>query len=104
MKISKFVWSVLIAFVAVGLVAPQQARAVFKSTGFVILDGSGDVTPPEPGGKFEHMLTLSQMTCPLIAGTGGRLTGSVQPGASAIFKPISWTGIGASTVLKGGQL
>ncbi len=46
MKISKFVWSVVVAFVAVGLVVPQQAEAVpiiptasglIKFSGFVTL-------------------------------------------------------------------
>ena len=44
MKISKFIWSVLVAFVAVGLVAPQQGEAASMAPPNGLLRFGGNVT------------------------------------------------------------
>jgi len=47
MKISKFVWSVLVAFATVALIAPQQVEAVIidgRVNGQIQLTGSGTIT------------------------------------------------------------
>ena len=47
MKISKFVWSVLVAFATVALIAPQQVEAVIidgRAKGQIELTGSGTIT------------------------------------------------------------
>jgi hypothetical protein len=47
MKISKFVWSVLVAFATVALIAPQQVEAIIidgRAKGKIELAGSGTVT------------------------------------------------------------
>jgi hypothetical protein len=48
MKISKFVWSVLVAFATVPLIAPQQVEAIIvdgRVGGQSVLTGSGTITP-----------------------------------------------------------
>ena len=47
MKISKFVWSVLVAFATVALIAPQQVEAIIidgRIKGQIGLTGSGTIT------------------------------------------------------------
>src|SRR6266496_142130 len=47
MKISKFVWSVLVAFATVALIAPQQVEAIIvdgRVSGQLTLTGSGTIT------------------------------------------------------------
>src|SRR5436190_10108868 len=47
MKISKFVWSVLVAFATVALIAPQQVEAIIvdgRINGQIELTGSGTIT------------------------------------------------------------
>ena len=47
MKISKFVWSVLVAFATVALIAPQQVEAIIvdgRVNGQIQLTGSGTIT------------------------------------------------------------
>src|SRR5207244_12966443 len=47
MKISKFVWSVLVAFATVALIAPQQVEAIIvdgRVSGQIELTGSGTIT------------------------------------------------------------
>jgi hypothetical protein len=61
-KLSKFAGLVLVTFVAIGLVAPQQAEAVKMVT--VDMHGNARVTPPEPGGNVGHMMTLSNANLP----------------------------------------
>src|SRR5438105_3965649 len=51
MKISKFVWSVLVAFATVALIAPQQVEAIIvdgRVSGQTVFSGSGTIT--ESGG------------------------------------------------------
>src|SRR5882724_9605161 len=47
MKISKFVWSVLVAFAIVALIAPQQVEAIIvdgRVSGQIVFTGSGTIT------------------------------------------------------------
>src|SRR6195256_3166462 len=47
MKISKFLWSVLVAFATVALIAPQQVEAIIvdgRIKGQIELTGSGTIT------------------------------------------------------------
>ncbi len=47
MKISKFLWSVLVAFATVALIAPQQVEAIIvdgRISGQIVLTGSGTIT------------------------------------------------------------
>src|SRR5438552_12182972 len=47
MKISKFLWSVLLVFAAVALIAPQQVEAIIvdgRVSGQTVLSGSGSIT------------------------------------------------------------
>src|SRR6266403_5148894 len=47
MKISKFVWSVLVAFVTVASIAPQQVEAIIvdgRVSGQTVFSGSGTIT------------------------------------------------------------
>jgi hypothetical protein len=92
MKIPKFVWSVFVAFVAVGLVAPQQAEAsLINMDGMGVITSSGGETTFAPfGGAF--VVTQSD-------GPFGPLFG-----AFATFKPITWTGTASSAVLVGGPI
>src|SRR5437868_3941904 len=47
MKISKFVWSVLVAFATVASIAPQQVEAIIvdgRVSGQTVFSGSGTIT------------------------------------------------------------
>ena len=47
MKISKFLWSVLVTFATVALIAPQQVEAIIvdgRVAGQIVLTGSGTIT------------------------------------------------------------
>src|SRR5947207_12173186 len=47
MKISKFLWSVLVVFAVVALIAPQQVEAIIvdgRVSGQTVLTGSGTIT------------------------------------------------------------
>src|SRR4030095_11126536 len=47
MKISKFVWSALVAFATVALIAPHQVEAIIidgRVNGQIVLTGSGTIT------------------------------------------------------------
>ena len=90
MKISKLVGAVLVALVAVGLVAPQQAEA-----SSINMDGMGAIT--SSGGETT------------FASSAFFVTDSHGPfaplfGAFATFKPITWTGTGSSAHLVGGPI
>jgi hypothetical protein len=91
MKISKFVWSVLVAFVAVGLVAPQQAE--------------GFTSEADMDGTWRATETTFTPTSPFMASLGGA-TGIFAPlnDVPATFKSITWTGSGDDAVLVGGPI
>ncbi len=61
MKISKFVWSVLVAFATVALIAPQQVEAIRidgRVNGQIVFTGSGTIT--ESNGI--NQLTATELT------------------------------------------
>ena len=112
MKISKFVWSVLVAFATVALIAPQQVEAIIvdgRVNGQIQLTGSGTITESTGinsnginsnginkldfnGQNFPHgPLSVTSAT-----------TGDFIPivGSQANFDlPIRWTGSGSSVTL-----
>jgi hypothetical protein len=94
MKISKFVGSVLVALVAVGLVARQQAEA-----SFINMDGIGVSAPPSGGETTFAPHPQGTFVVTSVFGPFGPLFG-----AEATFKPITWTGSGSSAVLVGGPI
>ena len=116
MKISKFLWSVLVVFAAVALIAPQQVEAIVvdgRINGQTMFAGSGTIT--ESNG-----LNSSGINSDGVSGSGineldfngqnfphGPLsvtaaTGDFIPvlGSQAIFNlAIRWTGSGSSVTL-----
>jgi len=116
MKISKFVWSVLVAFATVALIAPQQVEAIIvdgRVGGQIVLTGSGTIT--ESSG-----ISSSGISSNGINGSGineldfnGQLfphgplsvTGATDDfapvmGSQATFNlAIRWTGSGSSVTL-----
>ena len=99
-KISKFVSSILVAFVGVGLIAPLQVRAVMLVIiGTVDIHGNASVTPHDTEPTVEHTLTISGAS---VFDASGNLNGLENTPVS--FKQIMWTGSGPSTVLAGGQV
>jgi hypothetical protein len=94
MKIPKFVWSVFVAFVAVGLVAPQQAEATF-----IDMLGSGTSGPQNAEGKTTFVPgTFGTFTA------GGNFEWLSGPGVTLTFKQITWTGSGLSAKLASGPI
>jgi hypothetical protein len=85
MKISKFVWSVLVAFVGVGLVAPQEAGADFIGMQSPPNDIVANITP-------SGNATIVTFNSPLLVTTN--TSGVFIPGMGhqAIFKSITWFG------------
>jgi len=111
MKISKFVWSVLVAFATVALIAPQQVEAIIvdgRVSGQLTLTGSGTIT--ESNGLKSNGLNSTGINeldfngqlfphGPLSV-TGA--TGDFIPvvGSQASFNlAIRWTGSGSSVTL-----
>ena len=67
MKISKFLWSVLVAFATVALIAPQQAEAIVidgRINGQIVFTGSGTVTGTitESNGINSNGITATEST------------------------------------------
>ena len=111
MKISRFVWSILVAFVTVPSIAPQQVEAIIvdgRVGGQVVLTGSGTITESSGissnginGGGINELDFNGQLFPhgPLSV-TGA--TGDFIPamGSQANFDlPIRWTGSGSSVTL-----
>jgi len=116
MKISKFLWSVLVTFATVALIAPQQVEAIIvdgRVSGQIVLTGSGTIT--ESSG-----ISSSGISSNGINGSGineldfnGQLfphgplsvTGATDDfapvmGSQATFNlAIRWTGSGSSVTL-----
>jgi hypothetical protein len=106
MKISKFVWSVLVAFATVALIAPQQAEAVIvdgRVNGQIQLTGSGTITESTGinsnginrldfnGENFPHgPLSVTNATGDFIPTVGSQANFNL---------PIRWTGSGSSVTL-----
>ena len=121
MKISKFLWSVLVAFATVALIAPQQVEAIIvdgRVSGQILFTGSGNIT--ESNGINSNGINSSGINSNGISGsvineldfngqnfphgplsvTGG--TGDFIPfvGSQANFNlAIRWTGSGSSVTL-----
>jgi hypothetical protein len=93
------IWSVLVAFVVVGLVAPQQVEA----SSFVQMEGLTTLTFNSSNGRNTLNLSTAGITSdhatglfsPLVVG-GGNDTSSLMP--------ITWTGSGPGTVLVGAPI
>src|SRR5947208_6603548 len=116
MKISKFVWSVLVAFATVALIAPQQVEAIIvdgRVSGQTTFTGSGTIT--ESSGISSSGISSSGINSngtneldfngqffphgPLSVTNA---TGDFTPflGSQAIFNlAIRWTGSGSSVNL-----
>ena len=106
MKISKFVWSVLVAFATVALIAPQQVEAVIidgRVNGQIQLTGSGTITESNGinsnginkldfnGENFPHgPLSVTNATGDFIPTVGSQANFNL---------PIRWTGSGSSVTL-----
>jgi hypothetical protein len=121
MKISKFLWSVLVVFATVALIAPQQVEAIVvdgRINGQVVFTGSGTIT--ESSGINSSGINSSGINSSGINSNGineldfnGQIaphgplsvtnpTGDFIPtvGSQATFDlPIRWTGSGSSVNL-----
>jgi hypothetical protein len=111
MKISKFVWSVLVAFATVALIAPQQVEAIVidgRINGQIVFTGSGTIT--ESNGINSNAINsnaINELDFNGQISPHGPLsvtsaTGDFIPtvGSQANFNlPIRWTGSGSSVNL-----
>ena len=110
MKISKFLWSVLVVFAAVALIAPQQVEAIVddgRINGQIAFTGSGTITGTitESNGINSngiHELDFNGQNFPHGPLSVTSATGDFIPivGLQANFDlPIRWTGSGSSVTL-----
>jgi len=106
MKISKFVWSVLVAFATVALIAPQQVEAIIvdgRVNGQIQLTGSGTITESNGiNSNGIHELDFNGQFFPHGPLSVTSATGDFIPivGSQANFNlPIRWTGSGSSVTL-----
>jgi hypothetical protein len=111
MKISKFVWSVLVAFATVALIAPQQVEAVIidgRAKGQIKLTGSGTITESTGINRSGinsngiNELDFNGQFFPHGPLSVTNATGDFIPivGSQAIFNlAIRWTGSGSSVTL-----
>ena len=111
MKISKFVWSVLVAFATVALIAPQQVEAVIvdgRVNGQIQLTGSGTITESTGinstgiNSTGINELDFNGQLFPHGPLSVTNATGDFIPivGSQANFNfPIRWTGSGSSVNL-----
>src|SRR5438477_6335152 len=111
MKISKFLWSVLVVFAVVALIAPQQVEAIIvdgRVSGQTVLTGSGTITEStginssgvNTNGINE--LDFNGQLFPHGPLSVTNATGDFIPvlGSQAIFNlAIRWTGSGSSVTL-----
>ena len=111
MKISKFLWSVLLAFATVAWIAPQQVEAIIvdgRVSGQTVFAGSGTIT--ESNGISSNGISSNGINeldfngelfphGPLsVTGATGDFTPFL--GSQAIFNlAIRWTGSGSSVTL-----
>ncbi len=87
MKISKFVWSVLVAFATVASIAPQQVEAIIvdgRVSGQTVFTGSGTIT--ESNGLNSNGINSNgisgSMSCPAL---GGRLGSFRSPAPTVLL-------------------
>jgi hypothetical protein len=113
MKISKFVWSVLVGFTIVGLIAPQQVEAIIvdgRVGGQLVFTGSGTITEssgPNSSGINSssneiHELEFNGQLFPHGPLSVTNATDDFIPtvGSQATFNlPIRWTGSDSSVTL-----
>ena len=115
MKISKFLWSVLVVFATVALIAPQQVEAIVvdgRVSGQIAFTGSGTITSTitESNGIHSngsnsngiHELEFNGQNFPHGPLSVTSATGDFIPivGSQANFDlPIRWTGSGSSVTL-----
>src|SRR4030095_15181415 len=106
MKISKFVWSVLVAFATVALIAPHQVEAIIidgRVNGQIELKGSGTITEGNGiNGDGIKELDFSGIFSPHGPLSATKATGDFIPfvGSQANFNlAIRWTGSGSSVTL-----
>ena len=116
MKISKFVWSVLVAFATVALIAPQQVEAIIvdgRIKGQIVSTGSGTITESNGlnsngissngiSGSVINELDFNGKNFPHGPLSVTSATGDFIPtvGSQANFNlPIRWTGSGSSVTL-----
>ena len=111
MKISKFVWSVLVAFATVALIAPQQVEAIitdgrakgqFGLTGSGTITGSTGINSTGINGTGINELDFLGEFSPHGPLPVTNATGDFIPivGSQAIFNlAIRWTGSGSSVTL-----
>jgi hypothetical protein len=111
MKISKFVWSVLVAFATVASIAPQQVEAIIvdgRVGGQTVLSGSGTITESNPinssgiNSNGIHELDFNGQFFPHgpLSVTGATDDFIPTVGSQATFNlPIRWTGSGSSVTL-----
>jgi hypothetical protein len=106
MKISKFVWSVLVAFANVASIAPQQVEAIIvdgRVGGQIVFTGSGTITESNginSNGINELEFNGQNFPHGPLSVTGA--TGDFSPilGSQANFDlAIRWTGSGSSVTL-----
>src|SRR5437763_882597 len=106
MKISKFLWSVLVAFATVASIAPQQVEAIIvdgRVSGQTVFSGSGAITESSGiNGNVTNELDFNGQNFPHgpLSVTGA--TGDFSPilGSQANFDlAIRWTGSGSSVTL-----
>jgi hypothetical protein len=111
MKISKFVWSVLVAFATVALIAPQQVEAIIidgRINGQIVSTGSGTITESNGinsngiNSNGINELDFNGQNFPHGPLSVTNATGDFIPivGSQANFNlPIRWTGSGSSVNL-----
>jgi len=111
MKISKFLWSVLVVFAAVALIAPQQVEAIIvdgRVSGQTVLTGSGTITESTGinssgvNSNGINELDFNGQLFPHGPLSVTNATGDFIPvlGSQAIFNlAIRWTGSGSSVTL-----
>ena len=113
MKISKFLWSVLVVFATVALIAPPQVEAIIvdgRIKGQIVLTGSGTIT--ESNGINSNGININSNGINELDFNGQNFphgplsvtnaTGDFIPivGSQANFNlPIRWTGSGSSVNL-----
>ena len=115
MKVSKFLWSVLVVFATVALIAPQQVEAIVidgRINGQIAFTGSGTITSTITesngitsngiGSNGIHELDFNGENFPHGPLSVTSATGDFIPivGSQANFDlPIRWTGSGSSVTL-----
>jgi len=116
MKVSKFVWSVVVAFITVASIAPQQVEAIIvdgRVGGNVVFTGSGTITQSDgvnsngsnSNGSNSNVIHELDFNGTLFPHGPLSVTGATDDflplvGSQATFNlPIRWTGSGSSVTL-----